>query len=180
MYQNADPVNFSDFRWRKNPCGFRVMDVKELQRKVFFREPKSQFFFFVDDSIAHRNFVFAVNSFFSFMRIFGYGRISDLDDHVVVDVSLRGSEVASVNTTSYTRVDSNATSNMFPIGDFRNATAHFLKLRYISLSLPLISRTIGREDWDTCDFTLRGHVGLELANQPSEQSSTFGGGGTRT
>ncbi|EKF31989.1 glutamine-dependent carbamoyl-phosphate synthetase [Trypanosoma cruzi marinkellei] len=138
-------VNLSDFRWRGNPCGFRVMDVKELQQEVFFREPKSHFFF-VGDSIAYRNFVFTVNSFFPFMRIFGYSRIADVDDHVVVDASLRGSEVASLNTTGYTRVDSNASSDMFPIGSFRNATAHFLKLRYISLSLPLISRTIGVED----------------------------------
>ncbi|RNF02059.1 glutamine-dependent carbamoyl-phosphate synthetase [Trypanosoma conorhini] len=44
MDQYVHPVNISEFCWRENPCGFRAMDVKELQQEVFFSKPRSHFF----------------------------------------------------------------------------------------------------------------------------------------
>ena len=56
------PRSESEYSWSPNRCGFRNMDVDDVQRSVFFRSPNRSVTF-AGDSTALRAYIYAVNSY---------------------------------------------------------------------------------------------------------------------
>ncbi|KAH9592984.1 hypothetical protein LSM04_001688 [Trypanosoma melophagium] len=141
----ASPVNSTYFLWRENPCGFVNMDVNRVQRDVIFRE-RENFFIFIGDSVAYRNFGFVINTFLPFGRINGYERIRNVANHIVISGTISEFELTSVNSSNYSYNEPVVDSRVSNSSKVRYTTVEYYKNRYISLSPPLVEDIINKTD----------------------------------
>ncbi|KEG07593.1 glutamine-dependent carbamoyl-phosphate synthetase [Trypanosoma grayi] len=117
------------------------MGVKGLQQEVLFREPENRLFF-IGDSVSYRNFGFTVNLYLPFSEINGYEKIMHVPNHINMSVVIREDELVSMSIKNYTRIDPGLDFSSANIAKARKSTVHYVKIRYISLSVPVVTDAI--------------------------------------